>query len=400
MKKIFVIAFVLFGIATFGTCQIPTPQINLTGNIGCQGFPCLNNGTLAMTDASRTMTAQETSAVGGFKVTGTWTANRTLTIPNGRFQFVSVENATSGGFSLILCSAGGGTCLTIPNGVSATSVWYDGTNVTGTVGGGGITALTGPVTASGSGSVATTITPTGVTAGNYNLGGQVVDVNSAGQITSIGNPFSVGMSCTAAGTYELGFASTNPNVCTLTYSNGTAASASIGDGTNTVNLTTPYTSGNLAYSYTANTTFSANATATNSQTASASNSFGVEYCTFVGVGGYGGTGATATGSSAGNQCASETATVTGASVATVLVSQGLGNTYAGQTFTLTPSNQYLVLLLSGGCGHSIKVNGFTAAFNTQAITYTNILGGSQTGMCIYTGTGSLTGTYQVEVAAL
>ena len=46
----------------------------------------------------------------------------------------------------------------------------------------GITALTGPVTASGSGSVATTITATGVTAGSYV--GTNLTVNAAGQITA------------------------------------------------------------------------------------------------------------------------------------------------------------------------------------------------------------------------
>jgi hypothetical protein len=59
-------------------------------------------------------------------------------------------------------------------------------SVTGT----GITALTGPVTASGSGSVATTITATGVTAGSYI--GTNLTVNAAGQITAASNGFTSG----------------------------------------------------------------------------------------------------------------------------------------------------------------------------------------------------------------
>ncbi len=180
--------------------QIPAPQINLGGNIGCQGFPCLNSGTLQFTsDANHTMTAQESSATGGIKVTSTvsLTATRNLVLPSGNFQFIAVENATTGGQSIQVIGQSG-TGITIANGASAT-VWFDGTNVvqtgSGTVGSGtagqiaqypssgmtvqGVT-LSGPVTVAVGG--ATTITPTGVTPNTY-TNVNTIGVNAAGQVT-------------------------------------------------------------------------------------------------------------------------------------------------------------------------------------------------------------------------
>lgn len=118
--------------------QIPSPQINLTGNIGTQGFPLINNGTLIMaSDANRTMTAQETSAL-YIKVTSSvsLTAPRNLVSPVGRFMF-TIENATTGGQSIQIIGASG-TGVTIPNGQTV-AVWNDGTNFVsvGTPGGGG-----------------------------------------------------------------------------------------------------------------------------------------------------------------------------------------------------------------------------------------------------------------------
>lgn len=243
--------------------------------------------------------------------------------------------------------------------------------------------LTGPVTTGSPGGAATTITPTGVTAGCTSIAGVAVCVEASGQVTSIGNAFSFTFSCTAAGTFEVGFTTANPNTCTYAYSNGTAASATLSDGSHsTVNLTTPFTSGALPYAYSSSTTFTGNATATNTQTASNTASFVTAYATFSGVGtGGAATGATASGSGAGGQCASETATLSGATA--TLTCAGLGNTFAGQSFSFNPSSQYVYLLLTGGCGHTLTVGGFTTVFSTQALTYTNIQTGSQTGMCIY-----------------
>jgi hypothetical protein len=121
--------------------QIPAPQINLGGNIGAQGFPVLNSGIIQFTsDANRNMTVQETSATGGIKVTSTvsLTATRNLVLPAGNFQFIAVENATTGGQSIQVIGQSG-TGVTIANGASAT-VWFDGTNVvqTGSSGSGAL----------------------------------------------------------------------------------------------------------------------------------------------------------------------------------------------------------------------------------------------------------------------
>lgn len=122
-----VILAVTMLLASVGLAQIPAPQINLGGNIGCQGFPCLNSGTLIMaSDANRTMTAQETSAM-YIKVTSSvsLTATRNLIAPAGRFNF-TIENATSGGQAIQIIGASG-TGITIANGATV-SVWNDGTN--------------------------------------------------------------------------------------------------------------------------------------------------------------------------------------------------------------------------------------------------------------------------------
>jgi hypothetical protein len=122
------ITYAIFAIGlSLASAQIPAPQIALTGNIGCQGFPCVNNGTLIFTsDADHTMTARETSAF-YIKVTSSvsLTATRNLIAPLGNFPF-TIENATTGGQSIQIIGASG-TGVTIANG-STVSVWNDGTN--------------------------------------------------------------------------------------------------------------------------------------------------------------------------------------------------------------------------------------------------------------------------------
>ena len=135
-------ACLLFVASAFA--QIPAPQINLSGNIGCQGFPCTNSGTLVFaSDANHTMTAQESSAF-NIKVTSgvSLTTTRNLISPAGRFAF-TIENATTGGQAIQIIGPSG-TGVTIPNGETF-SVWNDGTNYvqsTGNSTGLGCSALT------------------------------------------------------------------------------------------------------------------------------------------------------------------------------------------------------------------------------------------------------------------
>ena len=119
-----ILQFVLFS-AKVLSAQIQSPQLNLTGNIGCQGFPCLNNGTLIMADTNYGMTALDTSAV-YIKVTSSvsLTATRNLISPVGSF-FFTIENATTGGQAIQIIGASG-TGVAIPNGATV-AVWNDGT---------------------------------------------------------------------------------------------------------------------------------------------------------------------------------------------------------------------------------------------------------------------------------
>jgi len=141
MKKLLTTLAVVFLCAKMHPQAISAPQINVSGNVGCVGFPCLNSGALNFTaDANQTMTALQTSANGGIKITSSvaLTATRTLTVPSGTFQFMDIENSTTGGQAVTICSASGGTCVMIPNAQTAAGAWFDGTNfVAGSTGGGG-----------------------------------------------------------------------------------------------------------------------------------------------------------------------------------------------------------------------------------------------------------------------
>jgi len=218
---------------------------------------------------------------------------------------------------------------------------------------------------------------TGAT-GTYSLNNQVATIAS-GCVTSIGSAYSMGMSCPQAGTYETGAVTTNPFTCTLSYSNGTPASATLGDGTNTDTLTTPFTAASLAFAYSTNTTFTAHSTATNSQTASATTAVTFTPREFAGVGTAGATGATASGTSAVLVGATGT-----------LPSAGLGTHSTFGPFT--PSNQKIYVLgLNSSC--TFTSGGFAFPMNSPlTITFVNVNGSSIT-MYDYESTNLLSATF-------
>lgn len=217
--------------------------------------------------------------------------------------------------------------------------------------------------------------------GNYSLSGQVATLTS-GCVSAIGAPFGVSIACSAAGSFEIGFVSTNPNSCTFTYSNGTPASGTLGDGTNTVTLTTPYTSGSLAHTYAVNTTFTVNATDTASANASASDSISFHTREFGGIGTSGATGATASGTSAILVGATGT-----------LASVGLGQQSTWGPYS--PSNQNIYVLgTSSSC--TFTSAGFAFPMNAPiTITFVNQYSSSVT-MYLYQSTNLLSSTFTLN----
>ena len=177
--------------------------------------------------------------------------------------------------------------------------------------------------------------------------------------------------CSTCGTYEVGYSVPSPTNFTAGYTS-TPASASVSDGTHTATLSTPFTSGSLTYSYTANTTFTL--TAAGATTKTATQSIGFLYRTFGGVGAGGATGATASGTNA---------TLVGA--AGTLNSVGLGD--QGIYGPFNPSGQKVYLLMLGN-SHTFKdaSTGFAFPFLTPtAITFTNQYGAAVT-MYLYEST--------------
>ena len=143
MRRIVLFTLLFLAVASFA--QIPVPQINLTGNIGCQGFPCVNTGTLVLGfDADHYMTVQETSAE-YIKVTSSvsLTVTRSLITPSGNFPF-TIENATTGGQSIKIIGPSG-LGVTIANGATV-ATWNNGIDYVqvGVIGSGTVTSFAAP----------------------------------------------------------------------------------------------------------------------------------------------------------------------------------------------------------------------------------------------------------------
>lgn len=103
-----------------------TPVVNTTATWTMT--PPGSIGTVAMADANQTATWAQ-SYVNVITCTGALTANRTLTIPIRPIGHVyTVNNATTGGFSIVVSFGTGGT-ITCVAGISR--VYFDGTNAVG-----------------------------------------------------------------------------------------------------------------------------------------------------------------------------------------------------------------------------------------------------------------------------
>jgi len=145
-----------------------------------------------------------------------------------------------------------------------------------------------------------------------------------------------GFTCSVCGSVEVGYSTSNPASFTASYSS-TPSSASIFDGVHTDTLSSPYTSGSLAYSYSNNSvstkTFTLTAVGTSTQTATQS----IQWVprSYGGAGSGGATSATASGTSANLVGASGT-----------LTNIGLGTGCSGQTFTATTSGTQYIYYLS------------------------------------------------------
>lgn len=225
--------------------------------------------------------------------------------------------------------------------------------------------------------------PTGVTPGQYTIGGQVMNVNSSGQITALGNPFTATFTCTQCGTYENGYSITSASG-TISYANpSTPTSASVGDGTSTDTLASPFTSWTLGYTYTTNTTFTLTAVG-DGQTVTHTASITFLPRVFGGVGTAGATGATASGSSAALSGATGT-----------LASNGLSSQSTWGPYT---ANNQKVYVLSLGASCSFTSGGFAfPMLSPTTVAFTNQYG-SVVSMYLYESANLLSSSVTLQGA--
>jgi hypothetical protein len=309
----------------------------------------------------------------------------TMVDPATRIAWPRITGAGAPGSLGIACTATNYGQPFLDTATTPNNSYICGTNGWQLTGGGPqVTSIEGaaPITASTTAGVST-IGVTGVT-DRYNIGG-LIYAYSNGVLQSAGNPYSASItSCSQCNvTSEAGFTTTNPMTFGFGYEYGTTASATLGDGTNTVTLTTPFTSGSLPYSYCTVgqgvSAFTFTLSATSTSPVQASNPTAEVNClprSYVGTG----TGGSATG-----------VTVSGTSAALVgatgtLTDGGLETSNVGQTFTVTTSGtQYVYLLLvsnvSNPTGGSFTTPGPTV-FQMNApttITVAGQYGGTWTG---------------------
>ena len=182
---------------TPGTYPCATVTVT-TGNL--VGFAAGSCGSGSGTVTSVALTAPSWLTVGGSPITGAGTLALTAASGQTANEFLATPNGSSGavGLRAILNADLPVTAVTPGSYTSANITVNQQGLITAAANGsgGGITALTGPVTASGSGSVATTITPTGVSGTgctSCNL-----SYNTAGQITVASNGSGGSVSVTAS----------------------------------------------------------------------------------------------------------------------------------------------------------------------------------------------------------
>jgi hypothetical protein len=248
--------------------------------------------------------------------------------------------------------------------------------------------------AGGSGGSGPTLQTNGVPNGSQTLlnlvqGNGIQLVNSGGMVTVNQAPlFAIStFTCAVCGTVEAGAVTSSPATFTAAYTS-TPASATIGDGTNTTTLSTPFTSGSLAHTYcTAGqgvTSFTFTLTAVGPTTQTATQGLGCAARTFAGAGTAGATAATSSGTNA--VLAGATGTLT---------SGGLGNQ---GSYTCTASSQKCYVLLAGG-SHTFTSGGFAFPMNAPtAVAFVN-QNGATTSLYLYESTNVLSGTFPLVVAS-
>jgi hypothetical protein len=218
--------------------------------------------------------------------------------------------------------------------------------------------------------------------GNVAFNNQVGNFES-GCLASVGNPFGVSISCSAAGSFEIGFVTTNPNTCSFSYSNGTPASGNLHDSqSDTVTLVSPFTTGVLPFAYSTNQAFVVQAVSISSQTASASQTLSFSVREFAGIGTPGATGATASGN---------TAILVGATGTLATVGLGQHSTWG----PFSPSNQS-IYILGTGASCSFTAAGFAFPMNTPtAFSFTNQFG-TPVSMFLYQSTNLLSAPFTLN----